>query len=357
MSRHRPGQELAAMTRLAMCRGCHAARSALDEILALDPMPLVGSFMSTADEARDLTRYPFTLVYCTECGLAQALEDIDGAVLFGSYHYKSSSIPGVVRHFSAYASQLADRYGRGPLNVLEVGCNDGGRLRDRRVAWRRVGVDPSEVAARGADGTYELVNEHFSSELAVEISPNPSFDLVVSSNCIAHVSDMEDVLAGMADVLRIGGDVWIEAHDLGAVLSGQWDALYHEHKAYWSADALSRCARRVGLELQEVQRLSVHGGLLRARLRRVERRERAAGRPERPSFDRVAREFAHRRSTPTYEALVRARAQGGGAAGYGASGRAAVWFNQLPELAVAYVVDDSPLRANTWMAGVALPVV
>ena len=344
------------MTLLSRCRGCHAPADLLDEILRLDPMPLVGHFAASEREARDLPRYPFTLVFCTACGLVQALEDVDAEVLFGSYHYQSSSIAGVVRHFAGYAKELAGRYGTSPLSVLEVGCNDGVLLRELPAGWRRVGVDPSDVAARAVDGTYELVNAHFTSALAEDVAADGAFDLVVSSNCIAHVSDIGDVLLGMSRVLRDGGDLWIEAHDLDAVRSGQWDALYHEHKAYWSVNALARCARPHGFELQEVRRLATHGGLLRVRLRKtgiaVDN-----GRPERPTFDHVSAAYRDRRSTPTYRGLERALAYGERVAGYGASGRAAVWFNQVPELGFAYVVDDSPLRAHTWIAGVALPVV
>jgi SAM-dependent methyltransferase len=345
------------MTPLSRCRGCHAPAAALDEILGLDPMPLVGHFAASADEARGLPRYPFTLVFCTVCGLVQVLEDVDPYVLFGSYHYQSSSIPGVVRHFGGYAGELAQRYGLGPVAVLEVGCNDGVLLRQLPAGWRRVGVDPSDVAARAADGTYELVNEHFGSAIAAETAADGQFDLVVSSNCIAHVSDIGDVLLGMSAVLREGGDLWIEAHDLDAVLSGQWDALYHEHKAYWSADALARCTRPFGFELQEVFRLPTHGGLLRVRLRRVKTAGKGDDRPDRPSFERVLAAYRGRRSTATYRGLERAFASQQPVAAYGASGRAAVWFNQLPELQFGYVVDDSPLRAHTWIAGVALPVV
>jgi SAM-dependent methyltransferase len=323
----------------------------------MEPMPLVGSFSASALEARGLTRYPYTLVYCTSCGLVQVLEDIDDHLLFGSYHYKSSSIPGVVRHFSGYASELSARYGASPVSVLEVGCNDGVLLRRLPSGWRLVGVDPSDVAARAGDRNYELVNEHFTSALAREMSSSGLFDLIVSSNCIAHVSDMRDVLEGMSDLLAEEGDLWLEAHDLDAVLSGQWDALYHEHKGYWSVAALSRCARPLGLVLEEVVRLPVHGGLLRVRLRKRKGAEAHQDPLERPSFARVLGEYRRRRSTPTYEALTRAIASGRPVAGYGASGRAAVWFNQLPELVVEYVVDDSPLRANTWMAGVGWLVV
>lgn len=321
-----------------------------------EPMPLVGSFCESADEASRLTRYPFTLVWCTACGLAQALEDIDDHVLFGSYHYKSSSILGVVRHFSGYADELVARYGRGRVRLLEVGCNDGVLLRRLPESWRLVGVDPSDVAAAADARTYELVNDHFSARLAAEIARDDRFDVIVSSNCVAHVTDMRDVLAGMADLLVDGGELWIEAHDLEAVLSGQWDAMYHEHKGYWSADSLSGCAARLGLVTDEVTRLPVHGGLLRARLRKTARLPRPPA-PRRPPFEGVVRAYEGRRSTATYDTLMRAHADGRRVAGYGASGRAAVWFNQLPEIRPEYVVDDSPLRANLWMAGVALPIV
>src|SRR5260370_39018756 len=119
------------MARLSRCRGCHAPASALDEIQSLEPMPLVGHFAASADEARDLPRYPFTLVFCTVCGLVQVLEDVDADELFGSYRYRSSSIAGVVRHLRGYAQELAGRDGTGPRAVVAVGGDDGVLLRAR----------------------------------------------------------------------------------------------------------------------------------------------------------------------------------------------------------------------------------
>jgi len=345
------------MRRLTSCRGCYAPASGFEEILRFEPMPLVGDFSPSADEARHLPRYAFTLIYCTGCGLVQVLEDIDAQILFGTYHYKSSSIPGVVRHFSDYASELGRRYAGDRTAVLEVGCNDGVLLSRLPAGWRRVGVDPSDVAAHAADGTYQLVNRHFTSALAADVAADGPFDLVVSSNCVAHVSDIRDTFLGMSRVLREGGDMWIEAHDLDAVLNGQWDALYHEHKAYWSVDSMAHCAALHGFELQEVFRLPVHGGLLRIRFRKRSTVSDPGRVAARPSFERVLGAYERRRSSPVYKTIERLTASGARVAGYGASGRAAVWFNQLPELRFSYVVDDSPLRANTWMPGVALPVV
>lgn len=345
------------MKRLTRCRGCYAPADMFEEILRLEPMPLVGQFSPSPSEARSLVRYPFTLIYCGGCGLVQVLEDIDAEILFGTYHYKSSSIPAVVRHFDGYARELGRRYGGDRLAVLEVGCNDGVLLSRLPAGWRRVGVDPSDVAAHAADGTYELVNKHFTSALSTDIVADGPFDLVVSSNCVAHVSDIRDTFLGMSRVLRDGSDLWIEAHDLDAVLSGQWDALYHEHKAYWSVDSMARCAALHGFELQEVFRLPVHGGLLRVRFRKGSPITDPGEGPARPSFERVLGAYAGRRSSPVYRTVERLMASGARVASYGASGRAAVWFNQLPELEFAYVVDDSPLRANTWVPGVALPVV
>ncbi|MGH7270343.1 MAG: methyltransferase domain-containing protein [Polyangiaceae bacterium] len=238
---------------IAKCRGCHGGP--LREVLRMDPMPLAGVFCRTLYEARSAARYPLTWTQCGACRLVQVLEDVDDDVLFKTYNYASSTIPGLVKHFESYAAWIAGRFGSGPVRLLEIGCNDGVLLRRLPSAYRMLGVDPSDVARNAAAGPYELYNASFSSSTSERIPGAGEYDVVTASNCLAHIADLRDVFAGVRDVLRPGGAFVIEVHDLEATLrSGQWDTIYHEHKAEWSVGSLCTCLAPFGFVLEDVER-------------------------------------------------------------------------------------------------------
>ena len=335
------------------CRGCAAPSP--EPVFAMDPMPLAGAFCRDAATARSAPRHPLTWLLCARCSLIQVGEDIPGEELYRTYHYASSSVPPLVEHFEHYAAFLAGRYGAGsPLRLLEIGCNDGVLLRRLPPAWECIGVDPSDVARRAGSG-YELACAPFTEALVEDRGWSGTMDLITGSNCLAHIADLAEVFRAAFRALRPGGRFWIEVHDLEALLRGaQWDTIYHEHRVEWSVDSLRCCLAIAGFEPEEVQRLPLHGGLLRCGFRKAE-----ASSPSPVPFrhagelERLQRAYADRRSTPAVRRLLRAE---GPVAAYGASGRACVYLNQMPELPVAFVIDDAPLRRGCFLPGVATPV-
>jgi SAM-dependent methyltransferase len=344
---------------IAACRGCGAVAQ-LREILRMEPMPLVGAFAASKDQAEAAPRYPLTLAQCTACGLVQVLEDISDQLLFRQYSYASSSVAGVVHHFASFASLLARRYGPNRVRLLEIGCNDGVLLKQLPDTWTKVGVDPSDVALAGRTPSYELINEPFDAVVASSLPGAGLFDVVTASNCLAHVSDIQGLVEGAAVVLREGGEFWVEVHDLGAALrSGQWDVIYHEHKAEWSVDTLVRCISPRGFEFLNASIIAHNGGTLRALFRRARGlvRQHRHEKLHPHNFHRLLLAYERRRESEVYRALQTYLGRGADLCAYGASGRGNVWLNQLPELPFRYVVDDSPLRAGRWIPGVGVPVV
>lgn len=331
----------------------------MPQVFSMDPMPLAGEFSATESAARAAQLFPLTWLRCSVCSLVQVAEDVDGRLLFGSYNYESSTVPVLVGHFDSYASELKRKYGPGTA-LLEIGCNDGVLLRRLPDDWTLVGVDPSDVAARGSVGElYRLVNQPFTEALADDLATERLYDVVTGSNCLAHISDLSDVFRGVSKVLKVGGDFIIEVHNLEAVISGsQWDTIYHEHKAEWSVGAMVRCLSPLGFQLTSVNRLPLHGGLLHAVFRRTEGPVTVVQTTEElHDFSFLRGAYKSRRDTDVYTQVSDAVARGKLVSAYGAAGRANVWLNQLPELRFEYIIDDAPLRKGKWMPRVAVPII
>lgn len=327
----------------------------------MDPMPLAGEFSLTKGQAESAPLFPLTWLRCSMCSLVQVAEDIDDGALFSSYNYASSSVPVLVDHFESYADVLKKSYGR-KISLLEIGCNDGVLLRRLPSEWTLLGVDPSDVSARASVGaTYGIVNKPFSAALADTLASDRLYDVVTGSNCLAHISDLRDVFRGVARVLKDGGDFILEVHDLETILSGnQWDTIYHEHKAEWSVGALQRCLMPLGFQFIRVDRLPLHGGLLRAVFRRASDTTTTGGQApcnESFRFDGLREAYVSRRESATYAQISAANSSGRSVSAYGAAGRANVWLNQHPELHFEYIIDDAPLRKGKWMPRVAVPII
>ena len=322
------------------CRACGGPTAPVFE---MDPMPLAAAFTTTREEAVAAEQYPLAWRECSRCTLVNVAPDIADATLYAHYAYAATTVPALVRHHGDFAYFLKGRFpGRLPIRFLEIGCNDGVLLRNLPPVWDRVGVDPSDVAARAA-GDWGLVNAPFTSALARSLG---RFHLVTSSNAFAHFSGIGDALDGVAAVLHTGGEFWIEVHDLDATLAtGQWDTVYTEHKVEWSADSLRAAAAVHGLmPIGDPIRLPLHGGLLRMGFRKANRAFRVTE-PTRRDFAPLRAAYAGRR----------APALPSGSVAYGAAARATVYLNQtLPN--VGAVIDGSPLRAGRYVPGIGLPI-
>lgn len=344
---------------ISRCRGCGREQDDWFTLLRMDPMPLAGRFCETDAEAIASPRFPLTWVQCRWCQLVQVLEDVPDRLLYGQYQYGSSTVPGLVRHFEEYAAFLTGRFGASGVHVVEIGANDGVLLSRLPGSWHRVGVDPSDVAHRQKSGDYELLNVPLTVELAGEYPGRGTVDVVTSSNAMAHFTDLHGAFEAAHTLLRPGGELILEVHDLEATLDGgQWDTIYHEHKVEWSERSLAAVVGEIGFEPTFTQRLPLHGGLLRCGFAKT-----ATPTPiERPSeldrapFRSLVDGYSRRREPRLYETLSAAQRDGRRVAAYGASGRANVWMNQMPELEFEYVVDDSPLRNGRWLPCIAVPI-
>jgi SAM-dependent methyltransferase len=325
----------------------------------MDPMPLAGLFSDSHSDALSADLYPLTWVQCRWCELVQVLEDVPDDLLFSQYRYGSSSVPGLVRHFDEYAAFLVERFGKSDMRVVEIGANDGVLLSRLPQAWRRTGIDPSDVARERRSSDYELLNVPFTLDLAESSPDRGQIDLITSSNAMAHFTDLRGAMKAAHALLRPGGELILEVHDLAATLAGgQWDTVYHEHKVEWSERSLRTCLAEAGFEPTFTQRLPLHGGLLRCGFRRVTAR-RLIDRPTEPDarpFTALVNGYQQRRRSPLSVALAAAQADGRRLVAYGASGRANVWMNQMTGLDFEYVLDDSPLRMGRWLPHVAVPI-
>ena len=175
---------------------CQACGGSLGQSLFEIPnLPLVDSFCSSREAAKQVPRYSLSVCQCDDCTTIQIASPPDTSAIYRSYIYESSSSPDLDNHFAAYSRFLDDLTDRKDDAVLEIGANDGLLLRHLvDVGFKNlVAIDPSPQTALIEFGEIKVINDFFSDK-SVENFKKGSFSIIIANNCFSHISGLIDVL-------------------------------------------------------------------------------------------------------------------------------------------------------------------
>jgi hypothetical protein len=196
-------------------------------------------------------------------------------------------------------------------------------------------------------------------------------DLLVDVYRLAHLTDLDAGVAGIARLLAPGATAVIEFdHALSTIGEVQFDAIRHGHFSYLTLGALMPLLGRHGLAATHAVPQPVYGGALRIRVRPVASSgapdvsvgqvldaERAAGLDD-PAFlgglaGRVAERCAALR-----DHLAAASAAGRSVAAYGAPTRAVTLLNaaRITDRELPFTVDRSTAKQGRYLPGTGIPI-
>lgn len=253
--------------RKSNCRACGSSN--LKEIIYLGETPLADALIKKEKLNEEEIKVPLTLAFCEQCSLVQILEEVDPEILFcRDYPYYSSVSKALLEHFRESALNLIERK---KLNqntlVIEAASNDGYMLKnfvEKKIPV--IGIDPAEGQAKIANqnGIF-TINDFFNIDLAKKLaSEEKKADLFLANNVLAHVPDLNGFIEGIKTILKNNGLAVIEVpYVIDLVDHVEFDTIYHQHLCYFSVTALDKLFRSHNLYLNEVERISIHGGSLR----------------------------------------------------------------------------------------------
>jgi hypothetical protein len=348
------------------CRAC--GKGPVQPFLDLGEMPLAGGFL-TRDQIASEQRYPLIISLCERCSCVQITDPVDPDILFQEYSFKTGTIPGLVRHFDAYAEWLQATFA--PRSVVEFGANDGtllAALNERGI--RSVGVDvAANITEMGRQEGRDLVTGMFGPPLVDQLREKVGeASVVTGSNVFPHNAHPGPILDATDALLAPDGVLVLEVMYAGDLLDQlQWDTLYHEHLTFYSLGTLRELLARHGFEPVEAFRMPMHGGSLRLAAARVGTRRVGSSVSEVDAYE-SARElntaeswqrFADesRRRIAVFGDTMRRIAETATVWAYGAAGKATMWVNACQMDYLGGVVDASPLRAGKLMPGTHTPIV
>lgn len=354
------------------CRSCGSQNVSL--VLSLGQTPLANALRNEVELDRPEACWPLELVRCRECTLVQITETVPPEILFRDYTYFSSFSDTMVRHAKTLAEKLtSERHLNRKSLVVEVASNDGYLLQWYHNAGIPVlGIEPATNVAAVAEKERGIptVNEFFGRETAKQLADEgKSADVIHANNVLAHVADLNGVIAGFRTLLRPDGQVVVECPYLGDLIEKtEFDTIYHEHLCYFSLTALDQLFARHGLKIVDVERLKIHGGSLRI----YAAHERAAS--VAPSVrnllteeslwvndDSIHLAFASRveeLKLNLLKTLRELRADGKRIAVYGASAKGSTLLNYfgIDRSLIEYVVDRSTVKQGRFTPGTNLKI-
>lgn len=355
------------------CRSCGAG--GLAPILSLGATPLANALLRKEQLGQPEPTYPLDLVLCTDCSLVQITETVPAEQLFGEYLYFSSFSDTMLRHANALVERMVSERRLGPTNrVVEIASNDGYLLQYYKKAGVQVlGIEPARNIARVAqDRGIETICEFFGAEVAARLArEGMRANVIHAHNVLAHVSDLNGVVRGVATLLAPGGMAIVEAPYVKELIDRtEFDTIYHEHLCYFSLTALDSLFQRHRLRIVNVEKLTIHGGTLRIFATPTDESVRVSESVERLLADEAAwgagnpasyRNFSDNVKgirTRLHSVLNDLKKDGRSVAAYGASAKGSTLLNYagIGGEMLDFVVDRSTVKQGKYMPGTHLPI-
>lgn len=248
------------------CRSCNS--SELNPIISLGRTPLANALLTQDELARPEESFPLDLAFCPSCTLVQITETVPPEKLFREYLYFSSFSDTVLQNAREIVERTIQRCHLSQEGlVVELASNDGYLLKNYKEKGIRVlGVEPAQnIALVAKQNGIPTVSEFFDATLAQQLrDQGQSADVIHANNVVAHVADLQGLVAGIATLLKPDGVAIIENHYVKDMIDHvEFDSIYHEHLCYYSVTSFRNLFARHGLNLVDVERLPIHGGSLR----------------------------------------------------------------------------------------------
>src|SRR5215469_7410295 len=344
------------------CGGC--GHGGLTVFADLGETPLADVFAPTMDEARNLPRYGLRAATCDGCGLAQLLDVIPDAILWGEgYGFRTGGSPSSLAYMADLAAEATGQvHGKGI--VVDIGCNDG-TLMDRLIheglgQSMVIGVDPSApvTGTRWLDGA--IIREPFTAELAGQWKGEAA--LVTAVNVAAHVRDPHDFLEGIATMLAPDGVAVVEFQYLPDLLAGcMFDLIYHEHRFFYTVESFTRLAEPHGLCAQNTRQTPAQGGSIRLTLSKAPGRSpmtEAMINIERLWVPGLLAGFQQRADYARMRIVDAVRGYDGVVWGYAASAKSCTLLNWcgFEQKDLGFIIDATPSKHGRYAPGTGIAI-
>ena len=191
---------------------------------------------------------------------------------------------------------------------------------------------------------------------------NRQFDIVVSQNAFAHNPDPLSYLKLLKPLLKDNGLFFIQTSQADMVRNGEFDTIYHEHINFYNINSMNELCRRAGLGLVDAIKTPIHGTSYVFVIGNHGRTEHIANliELEKDLLDSkiydVWKTSAGKITEDFLNICEQYREDEYQLVGYGAAAKGNTLLNYAG-VTLDYIIDDNPLKQNTYSPGRDIPVV
>ena len=328
--------------------------------LNLGQQPLANNFLPEPDLNQS---YPLAVNLCNKCYHLQLTHVVDPELIYKNYAYVSGTSQTYLDYmwwFAKWCREYSNNY-RG--SVLDIGCNDGSQLDYfSKLGFNTYGVDPAENLYSTSTSKGHQVVCGFWNEQSIGNLDNRQFDIVVAQNAFAHNPDPLTYLKLLKPLLKERGLFFIQTSQADMVRNGEFDTIYHEHVNFYNVNSMNELCRRAGLGLVDAIKTPIHGTsyvFVVGHLGRTEHIKNLID-LEKDLLDvktyQTWENTAQKLSTEFLDTCETYRNRGYTLVGYGAAAKGNTLLNYAG-VTLDYIIDDNPLKQNTYSPGRDIPVV
>jgi SAM-dependent methyltransferase len=233
---------------MSLCRLCSSPD--LEPAFDFGRQPIVHHLLD--DVSARFDTFPFTIVFCPNCGFMQMSSYPAPEVLYKNYITVSSWKPQP--HAKTFLENIIRLFGLLPESrILEIGCNDGGflELMLSRGFHNCLGVEPTEDSSQLAiqKGLPVIRGFYGLETLDDNCALFPQPDLIVSRQVIEHIPDLHGFLSAARAHLAPRGGLALEFPDHAMNYESLDYSFWEEHVNYFTIDTIRQLLARFGFEI------------------------------------------------------------------------------------------------------------
>jgi SAM-dependent methyltransferase len=343
---------------LLNCLACGSDK--LTSAINLGNQPLANNFLK---EPNSNDFYPLEVNLCNNCYHLQLTHVVDPSIIYKNYAYVSGTSQTYLDYMFWFAKWTREYSKTQFGSVLDIGCNDGSQLDYfEKLGFLTYGVDPAENIHATSTAKGHRVVCGFWNEQSIGNLDNRQFDIVVSQNAFAHNPDPLTYLKLLKPLLKERGLFFVQTSQADMVRNGEFDTIYHEHVNFYNINSMNELCKRAGLGLLDVIKTPIHGTSYVFVIGNTGRTEHIKNliELEKDLLDKkIYKTWKHTAETLTENFLhicEQYRNNDFKLVGYGAAAKGNTLLNYA-NISLDYIIDDNPLKQNTYSPGRDIPVV
>ena len=348
-----------------MIKKCKHCKSILKKVLDLPSIPLANSFEKSVKK-----KYKLSLSICEKCKLFQQTHIPSKRNIFNAdYPYLTSKSQKNKIFFRKLKKKISLKKNQ---FIIDIGCNDGTFLKNfDNKKYKHLGIDPSRIATNLAkERGLKIYNNFFDLDFAKKIlRKHGQADVIFSSNTLAHVENINQILKGISLLLKQNGTLYVQniyLYDL--IEKVYFDQIYHEHIFTYSIESLNNIFQKYGLYLSSVEFNDIQGGSFLAKFTKIRKKNKKIlniiENEQKKSLlfkkNQIQYKNLINKKLKIFKNLINKKLKNNLIiSGYGASAKCVMMINllKLNVSHIKFIVDNTPKKQNKYIPGTNIPII